>query len=189
MKNRILDFETCRQLKDAGFDEPTTHFYRQESPDQPLRAADFYVKNSDLSNKEFCIPSISQVLDWAWYDHVSSLQILVNNNKSFNYKIISFNKNSVMRIDEAGPFNDRCESEVAAIKKFLKNLVGIFTMIFMFIGCTPDKKVEPKEKSIKEEIDSLDTMKPFATTAYPYDTPQLCPKSKYKTTVTDSNFR
>jgi hypothetical protein len=116
MTNRTVDFRTSRSLKALGFDEPCSAYYDTTNPDTVQHAQQPLFKNSSIDVLIAC-PTISQVLDWLWFEKDIHVEVFVNDDRTFGCIVTKFGSNGD-RIEDncSGMYNSRTEAELAAIK-------------------------------------------------------------------------
>lgn len=117
MTNRTFDYETCRNLKNLGFNEPCSSYYLVNDSDVVHHLFTSKFLNSEWSDHLITCPTISQVLDWLWFEKSIHVEVFVNDDRTFGYLVTKFSENGD-RLDDLyrSMFNSRTDAEIDAVK-------------------------------------------------------------------------
>jgi len=116
MTNRVIDFKTSKLLKSLGFEEPCSAYYEEGNEDHLANFNKPIFRNFHSSSTITC-PTISQVLDWLWFNKDVHIEVFVNDDRTFGVIIARFDSDG-KRLEDgyAGMYHSRTEAELAAIK-------------------------------------------------------------------------
>ena len=124
IKEDYVSFEVAKLLKEKGFDERCTHYYKNEKYLVDLAYANIHsYTNSDLV-EEFAAPTLQMAMKWL--REVHSLHIWIGHAAgkvlSWYYEIHGISDGKVKHIGgiQCGSYEVACES---AIKYCLENLI------------------------------------------------------------------